>query len=259
MVAGELAGKVALVSGASSGIGRAVAQRLAADGATVGLVARRAAVLAEVADAIEREGGQARAFPADMQDGAAVAHTVAGVVEAFGRLDVVVCAAGLSTSGDVRRVPDEVLQTAVTTKLLGYVRCAREASAHLPRGGTIVLIAGGAGKQPAPTNVVNALSNAGILAFTQAFATALAPQGIRVVAVNPSSTNTPVLERQIATIMTEQGLDHAAAREQIRRGQPSGRIAEAEDIADVVAFLVSERAGLLTGTSVDVGGIGRAL
>jgi 3-oxoacyl-[acyl-carrier protein] reductase len=258
-VAAEYAGKVALVTGASSGIGRAVARRLAADGATVALVARRAAVLAEVADEVERAGGRARAFPADVQDGAAVGHTVGAVVAAFGRLDVLVCAAGLSTSGDVRRVPDDVLETAVTTKLLGYVRFAREASAHLPRGGAIVLIAGGAGKQPAPTNVVNALSNAGILAFTQAFATALAPEGIRVVAVNPSSVATPVLDRQVATLMADQGLDRAAALEVLRARQPSGHIPEPEEIADLVAYLASERAALITGTSVDVGGIGRAL
>src|SRR5262249_1862866 len=174
-MAEEFAGKVALVTGASSGIGRAVAQRLAAEGATVALVARRGEVLADVADQIERAGGRARPFPADVREAAAAPRTVSAVVDTFGRLDVLVCAAGLSTSGDVRRVPDAVLETAVTTKLLGYVRFAREAAAHLPRGGVIVLIAGGAGKQPQPTNIVNALSNAGILAFTTAFATALAP------------------------------------------------------------------------------------
>jgi NAD(P)-dependent dehydrogenase (short-subunit alcohol dehydrogenase family) len=258
-VAGEFAGKVALVTGASSGIGLAVARRLAADGATVALVARRADVLAEVADEIERAGGRARPFPADVQQAAAAPRTVSAVVETFGRLDVLVCAAGYSTSGDLRRVPDEVMETAVTTKLLGYVRFAREASAHLPRGGAMVLIAGGAGKQPAPTSIVNALSNAGILAFTQAFAIALAPQGVRVLAVNPSSTNTPVLERQLATIMEDQGLDRDAALEVIRGRQPSGHIAEPEEIADLVAYLASDRAALLTGTSVDVGGIGRAL
>src|SRR5205085_1042143 len=112
-----------------------------------------------------------------------------------------------------------------------------EASAHLPRGGVMVLIAGGAGKQPAPTNVVNALSNAGLLAFTTAFATALGPEGIRVLAVNPSMTATPVLERQVAALMAEQGADRETVLEQLRRRQPSGRIAEPEEIADAVAYL----------------------
>jgi NAD(P)-dependent dehydrogenase (short-subunit alcohol dehydrogenase family) len=123
----------------------------------------------------------------------------------------------------------------------------------------MVLIAGGAGKQPAPNNAVNALSNAGILAFTQAFATALAPDGIRVVAINPSSTNTPVLERQLAMMMEEQGVDRDTALDQLRRRQPLGRIAEPEDLAELVAYLASDAAGLLSGTSVDVGGMGRAL
>jgi 3-oxoacyl-[acyl-carrier protein] reductase len=256
---GPFTDRVALVTGASSGIGRAVALRLAADGATVALVARREEALAEVAAAIERAAGRARAFAADVQRADAAPRTVAAVVEAFGRLDVLVCSAGLSTPGDIRRVPDTVLETAVTTKLLGYVRFAREASTHLPRGGVIVLVAGGAGKQPLPTSIVNALSNAGLLAFTQAFATALAPEGIRVVAVNPASVNTPVLERQIATVMQDQGVDREAALELIRRRQPLGRITEPEEIADLIAFLASDRAALISGTSWDVGGLGRAL
>jgi NAD(P)-dependent dehydrogenase (short-subunit alcohol dehydrogenase family) len=258
-MAGPFADKVALVTGASSGIGRAVARRLAADGATVALVARREAILAEVADDIERAGGRARPFAADAQDPAAIQRTVAAFADAFGRLDILVCSAGLSTPGDIRRVPDEIVETAVRTKLLGYVRFAREASAHMRRGGVIVLVAGGAGKQPAPSNVVNALSNAGVLAFTQAFAAALAPDGIRVVAVNPSSTNTPVLERQLAMMMKEQGLDRDTALAQLQRRQPLGRIAEPEDLAELVAYLASDAAGLLSGTSVDVGGMGRAL
>ena len=117
-MAGTFAGKAALVKGASSGIGRAVAVRLAAEGAAVGLVARRGDVLAEVADQIERGGGRAQAFPTDVRDGVAVQRTVAAAVEGLGRLDVLVCAAALSTNGSVRQVPDETLETAVRTKLL---------------------------------------------------------------------------------------------------------------------------------------------
>jgi NAD(P)-dependent dehydrogenase (short-subunit alcohol dehydrogenase family) len=258
-MAGAFAGKVALVTGASSGIGRAVAQRLAADGAAVALVARRNSVLTEVMAEIETADGRARAFPGDVQEAATAPRTVRAVVDTFGRLDVLVCAAGLSTSGDIRRVPDHVVETAVTTKLLGYVRFAREASAHMRRGSVIVLIAGGAGKQPVPANVVNALSNAGILAFTQAFAAALAPNGIRVVAVNPGSVATPVLDRQAAALMADQGVDRETALEQIRRRQPLGRVSEPEEIADLIAYLASDSARLITGTSIDVGGTGRAL
>jgi 3-oxoacyl-[acyl-carrier protein] reductase len=258
-MAGTFDGKVALVTGASSGIGRAAARQLAADGATVALVARRADLLAEVADEIERAGGRARAFPADVQEASAAPRTVAAVVEGLGRLDVLVCSAGVSTPGDIRRVPDEVLETAVRTKLLGSVRFAREAAAHLPRGGAIVLVAGGAGKNPGAGAAVNALSNAALLAFTQAFAELLAPEGIRVVAVNPGYVATPVLDRMVALTMEREGVGHDEALDRLRRQQPLRGIPEPEQVADLIAFLASDAAGWISGTSIDFGGRGRAL
>src|SRR5262249_52827514 len=122
-----------------------------------------------------------------------------------------------------------------------------------------VLIVGGAGKQPAPTNVVNALSNAALLAFTTAFAEALAPDGIRVVALNPGPTNTAVLDRLVTVGMERDGLQRPAALERLRKDTPQGRIPEPEDIAELVAFLASDAAGWISGTSIDFGGRGRAL
>jgi NAD(P)-dependent dehydrogenase (short-subunit alcohol dehydrogenase family) len=258
-MAETFAGKAALVTGASSGIGRAVARRLAAEGAAVGLVARRGAVLAEVADEIERGGGRAVALPANVCEVAAIQRAVDGAVQAFGRLDVLVCAAARSTAGRLRDVPDEIVAEAVQTKLLGYVRFAREAAEHLPAGGAIVLVVGGAGKHPNPTNVVNALSNAALLAFTQAFAEDLAPRGVRVVAVNPGPVATPVLDRYLAVRVEREGISREEALERHRREQPLGRIPTPEDVADLVAFLASDAAGLISGTSVDFGGRGRAL
>ncbi len=258
-MAGTFVGKAALVTGASSGIGRATAQRLAAEGAQVGLVARRDGVLREVADEIERAGGRAVPLVADVREAADVRRAMAGAVEAFGHLDVLVCAAALSTAGRLRDVPDETLETAVRTKLLGYVRFAREAAAHLPRGGAIVLVVGGAGKNPAPPNVVNALSNAALLAFTTAFAEDLAPQGVRVVAVNPGPVATPVLDRYLAVRAEREGISREEALERHAREQPLGRIPTPEEVAELVTFLASDAARLISGTSVDFGGRGRAL
>jgi NAD(P)-dependent dehydrogenase (short-subunit alcohol dehydrogenase family) len=106
---------------------------------------------------------------------------------------------------------------------------------------------------------VNALSNAGILAFTQAFAEDLAPEGIRVVAVNPGNVATPVLERLLAARMEREGISREEALERTRQQQPLGRITQPEEVADLIAYLASDAAGLLSGTSLDVGGRGRAL
>jgi NAD(P)-dependent dehydrogenase (short-subunit alcohol dehydrogenase family) len=256
---GRFAGKTALVTGASSGIGRAAAERLAAEGAAVALVARGEDALGEVAAAIERAGGRAIVAPADVREVEDVRRAVARAAEAFGHLDVVVCSAGVSTAGALRQVPDEVLDTAVRTKLLGYVRTAREASAHMRRGGVIVLVGGGAGKNPAAGTVVNALSNAAVLAFTQAFADDLAPEGIRVVAVNPLSVATPVMERLLTARMQREGIDREEAFARLEKGMPLGRVAKPEEVAELIAYLASDAAALISGTSVDFGGRGRAL
>ncbi len=139
------------------------------------------------------------------------------------------------------------------------MRFAREAAAHLGRGGAIVLVVGGAGKSPAPANVVNALSNAALLAFTQAFAEDLAPQGVRVVAVNPGPVATPVMERYVAVRAAQEGISHEEAPARHAAEQPLGRIPTPEDVAALVAYLASDAASLISGTSVDFGGRGRAL
>ena len=139
------------------------------------------------------------------------------------------------------------------------MRFAREAAAHLPEGGAIVLVVGGAGKNPNAGNVVNALSNAALLAFTQAFAEDVAPQGIRVVAVNPGPVLTPAFERAVAGTVQREGISREEAVERVRRGQPLGRIPRPEDVAELVTYLASDAAELISGTSVDFGGRGRAL
>lgn len=258
-MAGVCAGKAALVTGASSGIGRAVARRLAAEGAAVALVARRADVLEVVAREIAQAGGRAVALPADVREPEAAARAVAATLEAFGRLDILVCAAGEQAAGDVRRVPDDALENAIRSKLLGYVRFAREAAAHLPRGGAIVLVVGGAGKFPTGQGVVGAVVNAGLLAFTQGFAEALAPQGIRVVALNPGIVDTALFDRQAAALAEWESLSHEEALRRVRPANPLGGLHQPEQVAEVVAFLVSDAAARITSTSIDMGGRGRAL
>ncbi|HLH26749.1 MAG TPA: SDR family oxidoreductase [Chloroflexota bacterium] len=251
----QLAGKRALVTGASSGIGRAVALQLAAEGVHVAVTARRAALLDGVAAAIRAHGVEAVAVPADVTDPGAAEQVVAAARRQLGGLDALVNSAGGSSSGGVLEVPDEAWEQNIQLKLLGTVRFSRAALPALTRpGGVIVNVVGGSGKRPSPRSAVNSVVNAGLLAFTELLAADAAGQGVRVVAVNPGLTETPLLERLVAARARLQGVAPDAVWEQIRASAPLGRLAQPGDTARTVAFLVSPLAELISGTAIDLGG-----
>jgi 3-oxoacyl-[acyl-carrier protein] reductase len=251
----QLAGKRALVTGASSGIGRAVALQLAAEGMDVAVTARRAALLEEVAAAARERGVSAVVLPADVTVPGAADQTVAAACRDLGGLDVLVNSAGGSSSGGLLEVPDEDWELNVQLKLLGTVRFSRACLPLLTRpGGVIVNVVGGSGKRPSPRSAVNSVVNAGLLAFTDLLAADVAPQGIRVVAVNPGLTETPLLDRLAADRARLQGVAPAVVWDQMRAGAPLGRLGRPEDTARTVAFLVSPLAETISGTALDLGG-----
>jgi short-subunit dehydrogenase len=178
--------KVAIVTGASSGIGLAVAQQLAERGVKLALVARTRATLEEVARKLDGV-----AFPLDVTDIPALCRLPAQVVDKLGRLDIVINNAGVHHRGPILRWEPEKLVEIVTANLSAPIALTRAAVDHMPHGGSIVNVASLAGFVPLPEAATYSASKAGLRAFSRASGIELAPRGIRVSTVSPGPVDTP--------------------------------------------------------------------
>jgi 3-oxoacyl-[acyl-carrier protein] reductase len=221
-----LSGKVALVTGASQGAGRAVALRLAREGAAVGLLARGADRLAEVARDIQGFGGQALALPADVADAEAVGRVVDAAEARFGGLDLLVNNAGISLAGPSEGYPLENWQRVLNTNLTGAFVCSRAIYPALKRrgGGHILAIASGAGRQGYPRMAAYSASKFGLIGLMQALAAEWSPDRIKVSTILPGS------------ILTEFGDRNSADRKPV----DGRKYIHPEDVADAVVFLVTQ-------------------
>jgi 3-oxoacyl-[acyl-carrier protein] reductase len=241
-----LAGRVALVTGASRGIGSAIARRLAADGAAVAVnyVSNAAAADATVA-AIERAGGRALAVAFDVGDGHAVRAGVARVVDALGGLDILVNNAGIARDGLVLRLKEEDWEAVLRTDLTGVFLCTKAAARVMLKagGGRIVNVASVVAEIGNAGQAAYAAAKAGVIGFTKAVARELASRGITVNAVAPGL----VASEMTAAIGDEQ-------RAAYRLAIPLGRDAETAEIAAAVAYLASPEAGYVTGHVLRVNG-----
>lgn len=240
-----LKGQRALVTGGSRGIGKAIARRLALEGADVAIVARDRARLDATATELAGETGRRIvALSADTGSREQIDALVADVVEALGGLDILVNAAavpgGLSSATTLAEIEDETALRDLDIKVIGYLRTARAAAPHFLRQGhgRIVNIGGLALRRTG--RPVATLRNVGVAAITKSLADELGPHGVSVVAVHPGHTRT---ER---TTPDDEG--RAAQSNTI------GRIVDAAEIADIVAFLASSRAVALNGGNLDAGG-----
>jgi 3-oxoacyl-[acyl-carrier protein] reductase len=224
----ELSGKVILVTGASRGAGRAIASRLAREGAAVGMLARDAARLEAAAREIDAVGGQVAAYPADVADAAAVERAVAAIEARFGGLDALVNNAGVSLAGPSADYPLENWDRVMATNLTGAFVCSRAAYPALKRrgGGHILAIASGAGRQGYPRMAAYCASKFGLIGLMQSLAAEWGPDGIKVSTILPGS------------ILTDFG-DRSAAD----RARESGRkFIQPSDVADAVVFLLTQPA-----------------
>jgi len=183
-------GKVAIVTGASSGIGLAVARLLVAQGARVALVARTAATLEKEARAL---GDAAVAFPLNVQDLASLESLPGRVVDRFGRLDIVVNNAGLNHRGHIETLSPQQLADIITTNLTAPIVLTRAAVPHLARGGSIIQVASIAGMVPVPGEATYSASKAGLRAFARAVASDLESRDIHVGCVCPGPVDTGFL------------------------------------------------------------------
>jgi 3-oxoacyl-[acyl-carrier protein] reductase len=241
----DLAGQVALVTGASQGLGRAIAEALAASGATVALVARSADKLAEVAAAITTAGGKAEVFPCDVMKAEAIQQVVDTVVEKLGRLDILVNNAGVTRDTLLPRMSDDEWDTVLTTNLRGPFLFMRAASRPMmqQRYGRIVNVASVSGLIGNPGQANYSASKAGLVGLTKTVAKELAGRKITVNAVAPGF---------IASDMTAALGD--VLLDEVKKRVPAKRLGEATEIADAVLFLASPSAGYITAQTLVVDG-----
>jgi NAD(P)-dependent dehydrogenase (short-subunit alcohol dehydrogenase family) len=243
-------GKTVIVTGATSGIGRETAESFGREGASVVLVGRQPAVLADVEAAIRAGGGQAISCAADLTAADAPDRIVNAAVAAFGHIDVLVNAAGVIASGTLDATTDEIWDTMMAVNLRAPFRLMRAAAPHLTaRKGSIVNVSSVNGLRSFPGVLAYCVSKAGVDHLTRCAAIEMAPLGVRVNAVNPGVTVTNLHRRS--------GMDetqYAAFLEKSKTTHPLGRPGQPEDIAAMILFLASDRAGWMTGETIPIDG-----
>ena len=249
----ELKDRVALVTGASSGIGRATALKFAEAGALVMLVGRDAVALQRIADEIESRGGTAHFSVADVTREADAKRAVAETVERFAGLDILVNAAGVLSSGTIENTTLGAWDAMLDVNLRAVFHMMQLAIPHLERRrGNIVNVSSVTGLRAFPGVLAYCVSKAGVDQLTRCAALELAGKKIRVNAVNPGVVRTEVHRRGG---MNEEA--YAAFLEHSRGTHPLGRVGEAEEVAELILFLASERAAWITGATYSIDG-GRA-
>lgn len=250
-----LRGKVAIITGGSEGIGRATARALAREGARVLICARRADVLAAAAEALVADtGGEVIAVPADISVADDVARVVEAAAAAWGRVDVVINNAGTSRAGAFAGVTDAVWREDLDLKLFAAIRLIRAALPYLRAagGGSVINLLNIAAKQPGAASVPTSVSRAAGMALTKALSKELAADNIRVNAVLIGLVKSGQHDRRWEAAGGNRE-DYYAAMAQ-KRQVPLGRVAEAEEAADLIAFLASARASYITGTAINFDG-----
>lgn len=253
-----LTGRKALVTGASQGIGRAVATALASEGCDVTLVARSADKLAATAAEIaEATGRRIETHSADLSETGAADAAVAAHVAAMGGLDILVNNAGAAKAGDFFELTDEDWEMSYALKFHGYVRMCRAAFPALEKSGHGVVInnIGAAARQPKPGFLIGASINAALNNFTKGLAELGLAKGIRVVSMNSGPIRTARLEANLEKLAGEGGRDiNDLAVERAREIFGMWRYGEPEDLANFAAFLASDRAQHIHGSNLFIDG-----
>ena len=242
----SLSGKVALVTGGSRGIGRATAEVLAELGAHVVLTyVGNEAAAADAVGAIERASGKAEAVRLDTADSAACERTVSEVSKRLGRLDVLVCNAGISIDALVLRLKDEDFDKVLGVNLKGAVACARAGIKVMmrARNGRVVFVSSVVGEMGNAGQTAYAASKAALLGVTKSLAREYATRGITVNAVTPGYVDTDMTSNLTPEV-----------REKMLSQVPMGRTATAREVAAAVAYLASEEAAYVTGHALRVNG-----
>jgi NAD(P)-dependent dehydrogenase (short-subunit alcohol dehydrogenase family) len=252
-----LKGKVAIITGGSEGIGRATAQSLGREGASVVVCARGAELLQQAAhDVAEATGAEIVPVTADVRNPQDVERLVQTAVDRFGHLDMLVNNAGTSAAAAFESVSDEAWQADLDLKLFGAIRATRAAVPHLRKagGGAVVNVLNIGAKQPGAGSVPTSVSRAAGMALMKALSKELAADNIRVNGINIGLIKSGQNRRRWESLGRPGTLEEYYAESARRMGIPLGRVGEAEEVGDLIAFLCSSRGAYISGVSINMDG-----
>ena len=255
----HLKGKVAIVTGGSRGIGKAIARALAQEGVDIAIVGRNLDAAKQTAADIAKETRQTvDAYAADTALDAAVSAAVTAIAADFGRIDILVnCAAQVLGSGKpaaLAEITDDLFWSDVNVKVMGYLRMAREVAPHMKRQGwgRIINISGLAARQTG--SIVGTIRNIGVAALTKNLGDELGPSGINVTCVHPAVTRTEKTPAMIARRAEAEGVSPEVMEKRVADASSIRHLVTAEEVADIVAFLASPKSIAINGDAIAAGG-----
>jgi NAD(P)-dependent dehydrogenase (short-subunit alcohol dehydrogenase family) len=250
---------IAVVSGATGGIGSSIVEQLARKGATVVMLGRDLERLRVTKKRISenlRENSTLTTLELDVNSLESVERGIAAVLDQFGRIDVLVNAAGDGPASPLLETTDELWMGTVNSKLLGTIRLTRSVARAMVarRSGRIVVINGSFRKEPDPLFPINGTVNAGLAAFAKAISHDLGYYGIRVNVVDPGATDTPLWRRTLEQLAERFDTSAEAVNKGILDKTPLGSLPTPRDVAELVSFLVSDSCRYVTGAAITVDG-----
>ena len=254
-MAKHLSGKTSIITGASRGIGRAIALRLAAEGSQVVLCARTQAELDTAAGEIERGGGEAAALALDLREPQAGPQLAEFALNRFGRIDVLINNAGATKRGEFTELTQRDFADGFALKYFGAVNLTRSAWPHLRDSrGSVIFIVGGGGRTPGAQFTIGGSVNAALLSLTKALADLGLRDGVQVNAINPGTIRTGRYTLRIEALAQERGISAADAEAEFVKEARTVRVGEPEEIAGLAAFIAGPEGRFLQGALIDMDG-----